>query len=115
MELWPYTPNEHSQWGINPPVSDSATYAFDSAEQMIETFEGKRDDHYLYSRHSSPTNTYLERALAQMEQTESAVAFGSGMGAITAVFMQLCQQGDHVIASRTIYGGTYAFFKVLSA
>lgn len=111
MNLWPYTPNKNSQWGINPPVSDSATYAFDSADQMIETFEGKREDHYLYSRHSSPTNTYLERALAQMEKTESAAVFGSGMGAISAVFMQLCQQGDHVIASRTIYGGTYAFLK----
>ena len=111
MNLWPYTPDEKSQWGINPPVSDSATYAFESANQMIETFEGRREDHYLYSRHSSPTNSVLEGALAAMENTEAAVVFGSGMGAISSVFLQLCQQGDHIVASQTIYGGTYAFLK----
>jgi len=46
-----------------------------------------------------------------MEGTESAAVFGSGMGAITATLMQLCQQGDHIVASRTIYGGTFAFMK----
>lgn len=111
MKLWPYTPNEQAQWGINPPISDSATYAFPSADAMIETFEGTREDHFLYSRHSAPTTTRLEMALAKMEKTESAVVFGSGMGAISAVLMQHCGQGDHIVASRTIYGGTYAFMK----
>ena len=46
-----------------------------------------------------------------MEGTETANVFGSGMGAITAVLMQLCSAGDHVVSSRTIYGGTYAFLK----
>lgn len=109
MKLWPYSPNNNAQWGINPPISDSATYSFDSAKSMVQTFEGEREDHYLYSRHSSPANTRLEQALASLEHTEAAVVFGSGMGAISAALLQLCQQGDHIIASRTIYGGTYAF------
>ena len=46
-----------------------------------------------------------------MEGTETANVAASGMGAITAVLLQLCRAGDHVISSRTIYGGTYAFLK----
>src|SRR5690606_5175471 len=60
---------------------------------------------------SSPSNLYLSAALAQMENTEAANVTASGMGAITAVLMQLCKKGDHIITSRTIYGGTYAFLK----
>jgi len=111
MKLWPYSPNDNAQWGINPPISDSATFSFDSAKSMVQTFEGEREDLFLYSRHSSPTNARLEQALAALEQTEAAVVFGSGMGAISATLLQLCQQGDHIVASRTIYGGTYAFMK----
>ena len=58
-----------------------------------------------------PLILYLGEALAAMEATETANVFGSGMGAITAVLMQLCGAGDHVVSSRTIYGGTYAFLK----
>jgi methionine-gamma-lyase len=46
-----------------------------------------------------------------MEGTETATVTSSGMGAITAVLFQLCGQGDHILSSRTIYGGTYAFLK----
>lgn len=97
--------------GVNPSISDSSTYTFLSAKSMFDTFEGNTDGCYLYSRHSSPSNLYLSSALAQMENTESANVTASGMGAITATLMQLCKKGDHIIASRTIYGGTYAFLK----
>ncbi len=97
--------------GVNPSISDSSTYTFLSAKSMFDTFEGNTDGCYLYSRHSSPSNLYLSAALAQMENTEAANVTASGMGAITAVLMQLCKQNDHIIASRTIYGGTYAFLK----
>lgn len=97
--------------GVNPSISDSSTYTFLSAKSMFDTFEGNTDGCYLYSRHSSPSNLYLSAALAQMENTEAANVTASGMGAITAVLMQLCKKGDHIITSRTIYGGTYAFLK----
>ncbi len=97
--------------GVNPSVSDSSTYTFLSAKTMFDTFEGNADGCYLYSRHSSPSNLYLGEALAAMEGTETATVTASGMGAITPVIMQLCNAGDHVISSRTIYGGTYAFLK----
>ncbi|CAL2089415.1 Cystathionine beta-lyase [Tenacibaculum sp. 190524A05c] len=97
--------------GVNPSISDSSTYTFLSAKTMFDTFEGNADGCYLYSRHTSPSNLYLGEALAEMEGTETANVAGSGMGAITPVLMQLCGAGDHIVSSRTIYGGTYAFLK----
>lgn len=97
--------------GVNPSISDSSTYTFLSAKTMFDTFEGNAEGCYLYSRHSSPMNLYLSQALAKMENTEAANVTASGMGAITSVLMQVCKAGDHIISSRTIYGGTYAFLK----
>ncbi|NJB35783.1 aminotransferase class I/II-fold pyridoxal phosphate-dependent enzyme [Croceivirga sp. JEA036] len=97
--------------GVNPSISDSSTYTFLSAKTMFDTFEGNTEGCYLYSRHSSPSNLYLGEALAALEQTESANVYASGMGAITAVIMQLCNANDHIVTSRTIYGGTYALMK----
>ena len=97
--------------GVNPSISDSSTYTFISAKTMLDTFEGNTDGCYLYSRHSTPSNLYLGEALAAMEGTEAANVASSGMGAITPTILQICGQGDHVVSSRTIYGGTYAFLK----
>lgn len=97
--------------GVNPSISDSSTYTFLSAKTMFDTFEGNADGCYLYSRHTTPSNLYLGEALAAMEGTETANVAASGMGAITPTILQFCEAGDHVVASRTIYGGTYAFLK----
>jgi methionine-gamma-lyase len=97
--------------GVNPSISDSSTYTFLSAKTMFDTFEGKTDGCYLYSRHSSPSNLYLGQALAALEGTEAANVTASGMGAITNVLMEICSAGDEIVSSRTIYGGTYAFLK----
>ncbi len=97
--------------GVNPSISDSSTYTFLSAKTMFDTFEGNADGCYLYSRHSTPSNLYLGQALAAMEGTDTANVAASGMGAITPAILQLCKAGDHIVSSRTIYGGTYAFLK----
>jgi len=97
--------------GVNPSISDSSTYTFMTAQRMRDTFEGKANACYLYSRHGSPSNQYLSSALAKMENTESATVFASGIAAITSTILQVCKQGNHIVASRTIYGGTYAFLK----
>lgn len=97
--------------GVNPSISDSSTYTFLSAKTMFDTFEGNAEGCYLYSRHSSPSNLYLGEALAAMEGTETATVAATGMGAITPTLLQLCNAGDHIVSSRTIYGGTYAFLK----
>ncbi|TXD47659.1 aminotransferase class V-fold PLP-dependent enzyme [Polaribacter sp. IC073] len=97
--------------GVNPSISDASTYTFISAKTMFDTFEGNADGCYLYSRHSTPSNLYLGEALAAMEGTETANVSASGMGAITPVLLQLVGAGEHIVSSRTIYGGTYAFLK----
>src|SRR5690606_28879259 len=101
--------------GVNPSISDSTTYTFLSAKTMFDTFEGNTEGCYLYSRHSSPSNLYLGQALAAMEGTEAALVTATGMGAITGIILQLCKAGDHIVSSRTIYGGTYAFLKNFAA
>jgi methionine-gamma-lyase len=96
--------------GVNQTINDSATFAFETGEDMEACFHGELHA-YLYSRHWNPTNYSLSRALASMEGSESAWVTGSGMAAITSVLLQLCKSGHHLIASRTIYGGTFAFLK----
>ena len=97
--------------GVNPSITDSSTYTFLKARTMEGVFDGEIEGCYLYSRHWNPSNKYLSQALAKMEGTESASVTASGMGAITSTILQLCNAGDEIVSSRTVYGGTYAFFK----
>ncbi len=97
--------------GVNPSITDSATYTFLGAETMVDTFHGEAEGCFLYSRHWNPTNKYLSDALAAMEGTEAGWVTASGMGAITSALLQVCNSGDHIISSVTTYGGTYAFLK----
>ena len=97
--------------GVNPSISDSATYTFKTGKDMMDTFEGKSEGAFLYSRHTSPSNMHLANALAAMEGTEEANVAASGMGAISTTILQICGAGDHIVSSRTIYGGSYAIMK----
>jgi len=94
--------------GVNPSITDSATYTFLSPQTMSDTFEGSAPGCYLYSRHWNPANRNLARACALLEGAEAAHVTASGMAAIAATLLQLCRSGDEIVASRTIYGGTYA-------
>jgi len=96
--------------GVNPAISDSATFAFSGAEIMSDTFAGKTEGCFLYSRHWNPTNHSLANALRVMEGAEAGWVTGSGMAAISSTILQLCNSGDHIISSLTTYGGTYALF-----
>jgi Cystathionine beta-lyases/cystathionine gamma-synthases len=99
-----------SERGVNPSINDSATFCFPKGDIMTETFHGETEGYYLYSRHWNPSNMSLCKALAAMEGTQAAWATGSGMAAITCAVLQLVNQGDHIVASMTVYGGTFAFF-----
>ena len=100
-----------SHRGVNHMINDSATYTFESGEQMTDCFNGELEGAYLYSRHWNPTNYALSQTLAAMEGTEAAWDTGSGMAAITNTIMQLCNAGDHIVSSVSSYGGTFAFMK----
>jgi methionine-gamma-lyase len=97
--------------GVNPSITDSSTYTYLAGKTMEEVFGVEREGCYLYSRHLNPSASYLGKSLAKLENTEAAQVTASGMGAVSAVLMQICGAGDHIVSSRTIYGGTYAFMK----
>lgn len=96
---------------VNPSVTDSATFTFLHGKDMTGTFTGEVAGCFLYSRHWNPSNKYLSDALAAMEGTQAAWVTGSGMAAITNAMLQLLKSGDHIVASPTVYGGTFAFLK----
>lgn len=100
-----------SHRGVNHMINDSATYTFESGEDMSACFNGELEGAYLYSRHWNPTNFALAKSLAAMEGTEAAWDTGSGMAAITNVILQICKSGDHIVCSESSYGGTFAFLK----
>jgi len=103
--------------GVTPSIERSSTFTVMEPGVMPEIFSGKRGPDrggcYLYSRHFNPTVDVLDRYLAAMEGTEFAVCTASGMSAIVCSLLQLCQQGDHIVASNMVYGGTHALLKEL--
>jgi methionine-gamma-lyase len=98
--------------GVVPSISRSATFSVREPHTMPEIFEGIRGPDkggcFLYSRHFNPTVQVLARSLAAMEGTEAAACTASGMGAIACALSQLCEVGDHIVSSDTIYGGSHA-------
>ena len=97
--------------GVNMSVEASTTFTVMKPGTMPELFEGRKaapDGCYLYGRHFNPTVYQLGRQLAAIEGTESAYCAASGMAAISAAILQLCNSGDHIVASNTLYGGSYA-------
>jgi methionine-gamma-lyase len=103
--------------GVSPSISRSSTFTVLDPKTMPEIFKGIRGPHkggcFLYSRHFNPTVDTLARELAAMEGTESAVCTASGMAAISCALLQICKQGDHIVSSDTIYGGTHALLDQL--
>ena len=97
--------------GVNPSIADSSTFTYMAGKTMEMVFGGEREGCYLYSRHMNPSTGYLAEAIAQIENTEAAHVSASGMGSISSTILQICKSRDHIISSRTIYGGTYAFMK----
>jgi methionine-gamma-lyase len=100
--------------GVAPSIERACTFTVMDPGTMPEIFEGLRGPDkggcFLYSRHFNPTTDVLARYLAAMEGTEAAVTTASGMGAVSCTLLQLCQQGDHIVSSNTVYGGTHALF-----
>lgn len=96
---------------VNPSITDSSTFTFLNPATMAESFQHEIEGCFLYSRHWNPINKFLSNALARLEDAEAAQVTSSGMGAISSVALQICSSGDEIVSERTIYGGTYAFFK----
>lgn len=101
--------HKKDQFGaLATPIHQTATFIFDSAEQGGKRFS-LEEEGYIYTRLGNPTNTQLEEKLALLEGAEAAVSTGSGIGAIASAFWTILKSGDHVIASKTLYGCTFAY------
>lgn len=97
--------------GVNMSIEASATFTVMEPESLRRMFAGELgpdNDYFIYSRHFNPTVLNVSRLMAAMEGTEAAYCTASGMSAISSVLFQLLSSGDHVVAARTLYGGTHA-------
>lgn len=96
--------NEHST-----PLFLTSSFIFDDAEHARAIFADEVQGN-MYSRFSNPNTTELMDKLARMEKTEDGVPFASGMAAVFNSMFALLKSGDHVLASRSIFGSTHTVF-----
>lgn len=106
-----YDPKKHLD-SLTPPIYQTSTFTFSSMEQGANRFAGMEDG-YLYSRLGNPTVSVLEERMAQLEEGEAALAFASGMAAVSAVLMNFTKANDHILCSRGVYGCTFGFLEML--
>lgn len=106
-----YTSEEH-KGSLAPPLFQTSTFTFETAQQGEASFAGV-DPSYIYSRLGNPTVKLFEERMAVLEGGEEALAFGSGMAAISATLIGFLKAGDHIICSNGLYGCTYGFLEVL--
>lgn len=92
---------------LTNPIYQSSTFVFDSAEQGGNRFALKEPG-YIYTRLGNPSSTQVEEKVALLEGGEACCAAASGMGAISSALWTLLHAGDHVVASDTLYGCTFA-------
>ena len=88
------------------PIYQSTSYVFNDSEHAANLFS-LSESGYIYTRLNNPTNDILEQRLAAVEGGVAAVATASGTSAIATTFMTLLKSGDHIVASNSLYGGTY--------
>lgn len=99
-----------AQYGaLATPLYQTSTFVFDSAEQGAARFAGEAEG-FIYTRLGNPTTRELELKVAALEGMADAAATATGMGAVAAATMAFLQQGDHLIASKAIYGCSFALF-----
>jgi methionine-gamma-lyase len=104
-----YDPMSH-QGALVPPLYMTSTYAFPDTANGGNRFAGESEG-FIYGRLGNPTQALLEERLASLEGGETALATASGMGAITSAIWSLVEPGDEIIADKTLYGCTFAFFQ----
>jgi cystathionine beta-lyase/cystathionine gamma-synthase len=91
---------------VGQPIWLTADYLYDSLEHYADVINDRRPG-YVYGRTGNPTHTALHRVLASLEGAEAAMSFASGMGALHSTLTALVETGGHVVAQRTVYGGTF--------
>ena len=98
---------------VHKPIHTSVQYGFDKVEDLIGVFQGTLKGGFNYARQGTPTTAALEAKVTKMEDGLGSICFATGMGAITAIFLTLLRAGDHLVASRYVFGNTNSIFGTL--
>lgn len=95
---------------VSPPIVQTTTYRFTDSGDAVRYARGDPDV-YVYTRYHNPTVADAQERLALMAGAEGALLFSSGMAAITSAILSVVKQGDEIISTPALYGGTYRFFR----
>ncbi len=108
-------PEEQPFGAVVSPVFHSATFSFQSFDEMRRYARGELTEAFFYSRYANPTVAEVERKIAELEGAEACVVTASGSAATFCAFATVCEAGDEVIAGDSIYGGTVKILTKLLA
>ena len=101
---------EPTTGAIGTPIFQNTTFLYPNPEPWA--IKGKRvGDYYIYTRYNNPTIEALEAKVADLEGAEGAVAFSSGMAAISTTLLTMAGEGGHIVSARDLYGGTYTLMR----
>ncbi|PLR98159.1 methionine gamma-lyase [Bacillus sp. T33-2] len=97
---------------LAPPLFQTSTFTFSNAEQGEMRFAGEEKG-FIYSRLGNPTVQILQDRIAALEKGDKALAFGSGMAAVSAILLSLAKTGDHILCSQGVYGCTFGLLQLM--
>ena len=101
------------QGGVHMAVHPSVQYGYERVEDLIGVFQGTLKNRFNYARQGTPTTAALEAKLTALEEGVGTVCFATGMAAVSAVFLTLLRAGDHLVASRHLFGNTHSVLGTL--
>jgi O-acetylhomoserine (thiol)-lyase len=104
-----YEPEETTK-SVAVPIYQTASYAFDDTQHGADLFDLKVKGN-IYTRIMNPTTEVLENRVAAMEKGIGGLAFASGMAAISAAILNITSNGDNIVSTSSLYGGTVSLFK----
>lgn len=101
------------QGGVHMAVNPSVQYGYERVEDLIGVFQGRLKNRFNYARQGTPTTAALESKITALEEGVGTVCFATGMAAVSAVFLTLLRAGDHLVASRHLFGNTHSVLGTL--
>ncbi len=99
---------------VHQPIHTSVQYGYEKVEDLIGVFQGTIKGGFNYARQGTPTTAALEAKVTQMERGQGSIVFSTGMAAVCAVFLTLLKAGDHLLASKFVFGNTNSVFGTLA-
>jgi cystathionine beta-lyase/cystathionine gamma-synthase len=94
---------------IAPPLTTASVYRFGDLDTLLAASKGEKAAQTFYRRYGHPNGRMVEETVAALEGGEDALACSAGMSAVATIFQTLVNRGDRILASRDLYGGTYAY------